>query len=199
MITGFVLAGGASSRMGRDKAWLTVGSQPLIEIVRRRLRPHVDRVTIVGHAANADRFRELDVDDVVIDLKPACGPLMGIYSGLMSSDTLLNLFVSCDMPCVDGTVIQRLVERCDGAARIVASRHPMEGPQPFPLVCHLSVCRAIGALLDRGERSLQALLRQPQAALVTMDDPGLWRSFTNVNSPADYAKLQDAWSLPRRS
>ncbi len=199
MITGFVLAGGKSSRMGQDKACLTIGSQSLIEMVIQRLRPHVDRLIIVGHAMNADRFRELEVDEVVIDLKPAYGPLMGVYTGLMSTETSVNLFVSCDMPWVEGKLLQQLVACCSEDNPVAASRHPFEGLQPLPLVCHVNICRTLGSLLDHGERSLQALLRQPQAQLVTIKEPALWHCFTNVNTPADYAKLQDASTLPRRS
>ena len=56
-------------------------------------------------------------------------------------------------------------------------------------------CRAIGALLDREESSLQALLRGPHAQLITVEEPDLWHSFTNVNTLSDYAKLHDETTL----
>ena len=193
--TGFILVGGASSRMGREKAWLPVGRQALIELVIRRVRPHVQRLLIVANARNACQFERRLVAGVLVDLKPTHGPLMGIYTGLMHTETPLNLFVPCDMPWIDGALIARLRSACRERVRAVASLHPLEGMQPFPMVCHRDACGMIGALLDRQERTVQALFHQPGTRLVRIDEPELWRSFTNVNTLSDYAKLYDAATL----
>ena len=190
-VTGFILAGGQSSRMGRDKALLPIGSRTLIELVMKRIQPLVDRVEVIGHPRNVQPLGELLRQKVLTDLKPGCGPLMGIYTGLMQTETALNLFLPCDMPWVEARLIERLLKCCRGEARVVASLHPAQGVQPFPLICHVKVCRAIGALLDRQEQSLQALLRGPHAQLVTIEEPDWWHSFTNVNTLSDYAKLHD--------
>jgi molybdopterin-guanine dinucleotide biosynthesis protein A len=190
---GCILAGGMSNRMGRDKAFLPIGSRPLIEIVAQRLRPFVERLVIIGNAHNLQRLREtLTADAMMTDVQPGYGPLMGIYTGLMHTETSWNLFLPCDMPWIDGRLIERLAGAAHGEAEIVASLHPTEGIQPFPLLCHVKACRTIGALLNRGERALQVLLRQPGAQLVPVNEPELWRSFTNVNTVADYAKLTEA-------
>ncbi len=182
-----------SSRMGRDKAFLPIGSGPLIELVVQRLRPFVKCIVIIGNAHNLQRLRDtLSADVILRDLQPGYGPLMGIYTGLMHTETSWNLFLACDMPWINGRLIERLAGACHGNAEIVASLHPTEGIQPFPLLCHVKACRTIGALLDRGERALQVLLRQPGAQLITIDEPELWRSFTNVNTLSDYANLTEA-------
>ena len=199
MVTGFILAGGRSSRMGREKAWLPIGQHPLIEIVIRRLRPHVQRLIIVANAHNACQLERLLVEDVLLDLKHDCGPLMGIYTGLMHTETPLNLFVPCDMPWVEGRLIDRLVEACRDGIEFVASLHPVNGIQPFPLVCDVKGCRTIGALLNQGERSLQMLFQQPCTQLVSIEEPDLWRSFMNVNTVADYRQLCDETTLTPRS
>ena len=197
VIAGCILAGGASSRMGRDKAFLPIGSRPLIEMVVQRLRPFVERMIIIGNAHNLQRLREtLPADAVVTDMQPGYGPLMGIYTGLMHTETSWNLFLPCDMPWIDRRLIERLAGACHGDVEVVASLHPMEGIQPFPLLCHVKACRTIGTLLNRREQALQALLRQPGAQLITVDEPELWRSFTNVNTVADYAKLIEAAIAP---
>jgi molybdopterin-guanine dinucleotide biosynthesis protein A len=192
MVTGFILAGGISSRMGRDKALLPIGNQRLIERVIQRLRPSVDQLMLIGGAHNAAQLRDLTSDTVLVDLRPDRGPLMGIYTGLMHTATRLNLFVPCDMPWVEHRLVERLLACCRQGAELAASLHPLEGSQPFPLVCRASVARRIGALLDGGERSLRALLEQPGARLLTISEADLWRSFMNVNTLADYAKLSEA-------
>lgn len=192
MITGFVLAGGKSSRMGRDKALLSVGQWLLIEVVIERIRPHVEQVFVIGNTDNSPRLRDLRVDGVLTDFKPDWGPLMGLYTGLMSSRTPLNLFIPCDMPWIEWRLVELLLSSCRGEVETVASLDPFEEVQPFPLICHVRACRTIGALLDRGERSLQSLLHQPRTQLVKVEEPSLWHSFTNVNTPSDYAKLTEA-------
>ena len=200
-ITGFILAGGQSSRMGRDKALLRVGSpahrslsvggQTLLELVMQRLAPCVQRVVVIGNAHNARRLEALSNAPVLIDLAPDAGPLMGVYTGLMHTETPLSLFVSCDMPWIESRLIERLTAAAGLGTKVIASLHPCEGIQPLPLLCHASARRNVGALLDRGARSLQALLEIPRARLVRIEEPALWRAFTNVNTPADYAKLHD--------
>ncbi len=191
MVTGFILAGGKSSRMGRAKALLPVGGQRLIDVVIQRVRPAVERLLVIGGAHNAAQLRDLTADAVVMDLRPDHGPLMGIYSGLMHTETSLNLFVPCDMPWVEWRLVELLLRPCRGDVEVVAGFHPLEGVQPFPLICHVKACRTIGGLLNRGERSLQSLLHQQGTQLVRIEDPDLWRSFTNVNTIEDYAKLTE--------
>jgi molybdopterin-guanine dinucleotide biosynthesis protein A len=169
--------------MGCEKALLPIGSHTLIEHVCQRLRPFVERVVVVGNAHNAQFLRDMrSADAVLIDLAPEHGPLMGIYTGLMHTETPLNLFVPCDMPWVEWRLVERLLRACRDDVEAVASLHPVEGVQPFPLVCDASACRTIGALLDRGERSLQTLLRRPRTQLIRVNDPDLWQSFRNINT-----------------
>lgn len=195
-VTGFVLAGGASSRMGRDKSRLLVGRQTLIERVIGRLRPHVERlVVVIGRAHDKEGLGGLPVDDILADLQPGQGPLMAVYTGLLHSTTALNLFAPCDMPWIEGRLIARLTEECRGAVEVVASEHPAERVQPFPLLCQRTAYRTVQMLLERKERSLQALLRHPTARRIRIQDQGLWASFTNVNTPADYAKLCEKTAL----
>ena len=197
MMTGCVLAGGTSSRMGRDKALLPIGFHTLIELVCQRLRPFVERLIVIGNAHNIQRLRDtLAADAILTDVQPGYGPLMGIYTGLMHTETLLNVFVPCDMPWVERRLIDRLVWYCRHGVEVTASLHPVDGIQPFPLMCHTTASRRNGALLNRGERALQALFQQPRTQLVSIEEPDLWRSFTNINTVADYAKLTEAAVAP---
>lgn len=177
--------------MGRDKAFLSIGSRTLIDIVIAHLRPCVERVVVIGRASNEQPLGGLPVDEVLVDYRLGQGPLMGIYTGLMHTQTPLNIFVPCDMPWIEERLIKRLLAHRVGGILVVASLHPDEGIQPFPLVCHTDACRTVGTLLDKGERTLQTLFQPPHAQLVRIDEPELWRSFTNVNTQEDYARLQE--------
>ena len=198
MITGIVLAGGRSSRMGRDKALLPIDGRLLIELVIARLRPCVDRLLVVGHPDNAVRLADLDVDAVYTDLRPGFGPLMGLYTGLMAADTPLAVAIPCDMPWIQPALIARLVQACREGAPLAASRYPADRLQPFPLACRAQACRTVGALLTRGQRSVQALFAEPEARSLPIEDPALWRCFTNVNTVADYLALSDDATVASR-
>jgi molybdopterin-guanine dinucleotide biosynthesis protein A len=198
MITGIVLAGGRSSRMGRDKALLPVDGRLLVELVIARLRPCVDRLLVVGHPDNVVRLSELAVDAVYTDLRPGFGPLMGLYTGLMAADTPLAVAIPCDMPWIEASLIRVLVQACRDGAPVTASVYPADRLQPFPLACRVQAARAVGALLTRGERAIHALLAEPGAARIPIQDPALRRCFTNVNTVADYLALTDDATVASR-
>lgn len=198
MITGFVLAGGQSSRMGREKAWLPIGSRPLIEVILGRIRHCVDRTVIIANLHNRSEFEHLAVEAVLTDIVPGCGPLMGVYTGLMHTETELNVFVSCDMPWIAGEWLEELMAACSLPALAVASQQPGCRIQPLPLVCRAKVIREVGALLNLRERSLQALFKRPRTRLITVEAPRLWPAFANINTPEDYARLCGHPVMPMR-
>lgn len=190
MITGFVLAGGQSRRMGCDKAWLPVGTQTLIERVIERLRPYVGRVVVIGNAHNTPLLRALAVDGVLTDCVEGYGPLMGMYTGLMHSTTALNLFVSCDMPQLAPWLFETLLAAPSPEADIVALQLADGRLQPLPVLCHTRAAQAVGRLLNQRRLALHALAALPGTRLRPMDVEGTHRALANVNTQADYEKYR---------
>ena len=93
---GFVLVGGHSTRMGRDKALLEFEGSTLAGRIAECVRRVAGNVTLIGPP---DRYRELGYT-VVPDRVPGCGPLGGVYTALSASHAEWNLMVACDMPLV---------------------------------------------------------------------------------------------------
>ena len=91
---GYILVGGKSSRLGRDKALVKVGGAPLVLRVANALRPAVDTVTLVG---SREKYRQLGLR-VIPDAVTGFGPLAGILAALEDTLTRWNLVVACDMP-----------------------------------------------------------------------------------------------------
>ncbi len=189
MITGFILAGGASSRMGSDKALLALNGRSFIERLAARLGRHVSSLIVIGHLAHHKALRALPVDAVITDLQTGLGPLMGIYTGLMYTQTPLNLFVSCDMPRLDDRTIERLVNAWSDAWEIVAHQSPDGRIQPLPLLCHQRACRTAGRLLDQKMPSLQNWIGRSASRLCPIENDFTPDAFTNVNTPEDYERL----------
>jgi molybdopterin-guanine dinucleotide biosynthesis protein A len=104
--TAFILAGGKSSRMGQDKAFLPFAGSTLLERVLATLRAVVSDVRIVG---SAERFG--DFAPTVEDQFPNCGPLGGIHAALSASNRPLNLIVAVDMPFLEPDFLRYLLDQ----------------------------------------------------------------------------------------
>ena len=188
-VTGFILAGGRSSRMGRDKALLSLEVHSFIERIASNLRPHVTSLFIIGHSRYRHMLSSLSIDGILTDLAADRGPLMGIYTGLMHSSSMLNLFASCDMPLVNERTITRLLHAWSNTCDIATNQLPDGRLHPFPLVCHLRNGRIAGRLLNQGERSLQGWIHRSRSRLCLIEDTSTAHALTNVNTPEDYLQL----------
>jgi molybdenum cofactor guanylyltransferase len=179
-----ILAGGRSSRMGRDKAALPAGARTLIEHLARRLAPVVDETIIAGGSAQLT----LPGVRLVDDRYPGLGPLSGMHAGFMVAQHPQVWVVGCDLPDVEPAIVTLLQELAGDYEAVV----PRIGREPEG-VCALyqrTLGSRIDALLNDGERSVKGLLAASKVRYVAADelrtvDPEL-RSFRNLNTPADY-------------
>lgn len=100
----FVLAGGKSRRMGRNKALIELDGQPLIERIVRTVPGK--KVAIIANQQATYRFLHLPV---LADIYPGIGPMAGLHSGLLNSDTEYNFFLACDLPRLKTETILRIL------------------------------------------------------------------------------------------
>ena len=105
-ITGIILAGGKSERMGKDKALLTVDGETFLTRIARTMRSVFNQVYIISSNGRY-RFLNLPVFD---DFYRGCGPLAGIHSGLLRSSTWASFMIACDIPFVSPDLIEYIVE-----------------------------------------------------------------------------------------
>jgi len=195
-VTGVLLAGGKSRRMGEDKRYLVVGEQTLLERSLGVLRSMFHEVLVVI----AQDSVPLDIDArVVRDLVPDCGSLGGIYTGLTQATSPYIFAVACDMPFLNQAVITHFTNRRDTAdivmARLATRLHPMHalyGKGCLPAMEQMIVARQlkIQELVSHASLRVQYVT---EADLLSIDPS--WRSFHNVNTPED---LEAACSLLAR-
>lgn len=182
--TGYVLAGGQSTRMGRDKALLEFGGQRLIQSAVNLLKTLTERVVILG---SSESYGFLGVP-VVPDQVPSRGPLSAIYTGLERSGTDVNLFLACDMPLMRGTFLRLLVERAR-LADAVLMRQDDGKLEPLCAVYNRSCLPTVKANFERQRFKLSDLfpdLRTHYLTEADLEDLGLDRGiFTNLNTPGD--------------
>lgn len=195
-VTGVLLAGGKSLRMGQDKRYLIVGEQTLLERGLGVLRSMFHEILVVI----AQDSPPLKIDArVVRDLVPDCGSLGGIYTGLTQATTPYIFAVACDMPFLNQAVIAQFTDRRNTAdivmARLAARLHPMHALYSKKCLPAMEQMIAAQQLKIQGLLSHSSLRVQyiTEADLLSIDPS--WRSFHNVNTPAD---LEAACSLLAR-
>ena len=185
-VTGVLLAGGKSRRMGEDKRYLVVGEQTLLERGLGVLRLIFQEVLVVI----AQDSPPLDLNTrVVRDLVADCGSLGGLYTGLTQATTPYIFVVACDMPFLDPAVIVQFMSRRASAdiviAKLAARLHPMHalyGKGCLPAVEQMIRARQLKIQEMVSHASLHVRY-VTDADLLTIDPSG--RSFQNVNTLAD--------------
>lgn len=108
-VTGIILAGGKSSRMGFDKGLMKINGRHCIEHIAEALLEVTKNVIVIS---NNDAYKFLGLP-IYKDLVKEKGPIGGIYSGLTHSDSEKNLVVACDMPFVTGELLQFILDNVD--------------------------------------------------------------------------------------
>src|SRR5277367_1946225 len=169
-VGGFILAGGESSRMGRDKALLELDGEALIVRVTRLLESLADGCAVIGDCI---RLEGLALR-IIGDEYPGAGPLGGIVTALKASSAEWNLIVACDLPYLKREWLEILIGRAvqSDAAAVV----PMNERRAEPL-CAMYRKRAetsIRAALERGTRKVTDGLADVRIEFI---EPGEWKGF----------------------
>ncbi|MHB1701049.1 MAG: molybdenum cofactor guanylyltransferase [Acidobacteriaceae bacterium] len=156
-IGGYVLAGGRSTRMGRDKALVELAGKPLVAWAVEKLRRLCADASIVGSPALAA------FAPVVPDLHPGCGPLGGIEAALAHSTYDWNLFLAVDMPLMPTAILEAEFVRVALSAQPspVAVIHTVDGrDQPLCAMYHRSLLPFISRFLEAGEYKPMVVVRE---------------------------------------
>jgi molybdopterin-guanine dinucleotide biosynthesis protein A len=189
---GFILAGGASSRMGTDKARLMLGGRTLTQRVAAALGAIATEISVVSARPESGGLNLPLVEDVFRD----CGALGGLHAALSACRAPWAAVVSCDLPFVTGELFARLCELRTADAAAIVPRQPDGRPQPLCALYSTARCLELAArLLSEGERRPRVLLQQVRTRwvapsdLVDLRDAELF--FLNVNTPTDYERARE--------
>lgn len=185
-----LLAGGASRRMGKDKAILDFHGQSLARRVIHRLCALGEWEPLIV-SNDIERFKPWGWP-VVQDRWPGAGPLVGIYSGLQASTHDWNLVVACDMPFASRKLASALY-RTAITTGVHISIPQMEGRQHPLFGCYHRRCLPlVERLIAAGARSMGALTAAVSVRVLEDGDfpPGVQpeRALFNMNRPQDYKR-----------
>lgn len=191
-VEGFILAGGASSRMGEDKSRLSLGGRTFVESAAGALRAVATRVSVVSSRQDAESHGL----PVVEDLHAGLGALGGLHAAFTSCRAEWAALVACDLPFVTGELLSRLLSKCTDETDAVVPVQEDGRVQPLCALYRARVClEQIEELIRAGELRPRVLLSRVRARLVAFEEfRGLkdsTRFFVNVNTPEDYARAQD--------
>jgi len=187
-LTGIVLTGGQSRRMGRDKAFLRHGTASFAEIAADLLLPHCDAVCLVG--GTGPGFDGLEIPHVK-DTHAGLGPLGGILTAFECMPGERFFVLPCDLPLLRPAMIRR-VASCDLGEGDVAVAATVNRVQPLVGIYSRKVEPRLRKFLQSGGRSVTAFLRECTVAHVIFEnseDVVVESCFGNINTPEDLGRL----------
>lgn len=183
-----MLAGGASRRMGRPKAMLSIDGETMLARQVRLARSVCRRVVVVG--GRLKHSKELDVP-VVPDTVAGRGPLAGIYTALLETRTDFNLVLGCDLPFINQRLVGYVAGHALGNGSDVTVPRSREGYlQPLCAVYRRRALYAIRRSLTAGENKLRHFFPKVSCTIIPwaqLVSAGFQPStFGNMNSPQDF-------------
>jgi molybdopterin-guanine dinucleotide biosynthesis protein A len=188
-LSAVILAGGESTRMGRDKAWLEIAGQPLIHRALLTVQAAGIKEVFISGRAGED-YSALRCP-VLFDLEPGCGPLAGIERALETADAPLLLVLAVDLPGITAAFLRRLVEGCDPHTGVLPILNGQLEPLAaiYPKRCHF-IARNCLLKGRRAARDFADACRRQRAVrtfTVSRADAGC---FDNWNSPSDLPTMK---------
>jgi len=184
-ISGFILAGGKSSRMGTDKALLVFQEKPLLEHMIKLIKPFCTNIAISGQNPDYSIFGV----EMVPDLYSGCGPIAGIYSSLKHSDCDLNLLVGVDVPFVNEELFLSLISNI-GEYDCIIPEHT-SGVEPLIGIYNRRALSVIEEMIKAGDFKLSKLLSKLNTRYLDCNEliKKYPRLFMNINRLEDYQSI----------
>ena len=192
-ISGIVLAGGRSLRLGRNKSLVTISNKNLLELVISRISEiSSDIIIVIAKEQDVSGLPDFPGVRIVNDLLPGKGPLGGIYTGLKTTSSRYNFVVASDMPFLNVPLMRSMIALADGADLVV----PRVGHFVEPLhAVYSRNCQApITDMIQKNDLKLSNLFHRVNVRYVDAEEIERFDphhlSFFNVNTEADLVKAR---------
>jgi len=189
-VTGIILSGGKSARMGRDKAFIEIDGIPIIQRIYNILEKLFNEIIIVTNQKESyESFKAKIVSDLIVNH----GALGGLYTGLFFASNSYSFCVACDMPFLKESMIQYLIKQADGFDAIVPRTD--DGLQPLHAIYSKSCIPPIKKLIDMGKYKI--LDFYPLVRIKIIEEPEFINldrtkeSFININTPEDINLIKE--------
>jgi molybdopterin-guanine dinucleotide biosynthesis protein A len=188
-VTAFVLAGGKSSRMGSDKAFVQLNGETLLSRVLKLSGAVAGEVKIVGDAGKFATF-----GPVVEDVYREQGPLGGIHAALSTSATELNLMLAVDLPFVVPALLKYLILRARESRALVTVARAGGRLQPLCAAYRREFAEVAGDSLKKKKNKIDAIFAMVETCVIEEDElvhVGFSAAmFRNLNTPEELEKAR---------
>lgn len=183
-ITGIILSGGKSTRMGEDKGLIKIKGKTFVELVIDAITPLVDKVLIVSNYSVYDQFGCQRIKDAINN----AGPLAGLYTGLKHSESDYNLVLSCDIPLIKTHILKKIVSVNYNNYDVVQVQ---SGEKTMPLIAlYKKQCQALCLqLLNKNEKRLKVLVSQLNTKTIILDSKYM-NCVKNINTQEDLKQME---------
>jgi len=182
-ITGIILAGGRSRRMGGvDKAFIELRDKPLIAWVIDRISPQVTRIYI-STGNQTENYRVFGFPVIPDTIGPDIGPLAGILAGLERAPARYLLTAPCDTPLLPSNLCTKLYQQMRSSSAMAATVYDGSKIHPVVSLLDCALAGSLRAYLAAGHRSVTGWLESISALQVDFSDQQT--AFINLNTPAD--------------
>jgi molybdenum cofactor guanylyltransferase len=189
-VTAFILAGGKSTRMGTDKAFVELEGRPLLSRALDIARSVTLNVNTVG-----DPRKFATYATVVEDIFPNCGPLGGIHAALSSSSTELNLILAVDVPFVSTALLEYLLEHARMSPAVVTVAQTGRGYQPLSAIYRRQFADMAEKALREGRYKIDSLFPSTNTQVITEEElkaAGFSQTmFRNLNTRKELSKASE--------
>lgn len=181
-IEAFILAGGKSSRMGRDKALMLLDGKPMISYILDTINGFQVPIKIIANSEDYEKFGY----EVVKDIIPEKGPMGGLYTAFHHNNRPYVLLISCDTPFISAEAVERLLNEM--GKNLIAVAEIKGKINPLFAVYHQSLVQKISDCIIHDRLKMQDFIFSENYHAVNMDDladqtPFL---FFNVNTKTDF-------------
>ncbi|HEV2021723.1 MAG TPA: molybdenum cofactor guanylyltransferase [Terriglobales bacterium] len=183
-VTAFVLAGGKSTRMGREKAMLELGGRTLLERALKLASSVAAEAIIVGPRADLELYGR-----VVEDVYPGQGPLGGIHAALWTTPTEFNLILAVDTPFLESRFLKYLLEQAQESGAVVTLPRTADGFHPLAAVYRRAFRETAERALREGRNKIDVLFAEVETRILEAAEleklafaPAI---FENLNTPED--------------
>lgn len=184
-VTGIILAGGKSSRMGRNKALLDFGGRSIIEHTADLFKSIFPEVILVTNTP--EEYANLGIKTVT-DIFPGKGSLGGIYTGLFHSSHDYSFIASCDMPFLRRELIEFLISLKDGYDVVVPRLK--DGHEPLHALYSKKSLKQIEMMINKGDLRIIGFYPEVSVREVSEEELAPFNpepsSFININTPEEY-------------
>jgi molybdenum cofactor guanylyltransferase len=194
-ISGIILAGGKSQRMGEDKAFIKIGEKPIIETIIDLFQKVFKETLIVTNRKDSYLYLKVGVYE---DIFPEQGALGGLYTGLFRSNSFNSFVAACDMPFLNKGVINYVCQQADGYDVVVPRTE--DGFQPLHALYSKRCLGPIETILTEEKTRIVDLYPLVRVRVVDFRefvsiDPEM-QSFVNINTPEELNRLQNRKATP---